>query len=103
MGGGAGIEEKRIPAFGRNDSVLFFAAHKTQVVSLHEKRRRDAGATDRRNLGELRELFCGGDFVDDGLSGGAGIRRGCDRSANHEEIGAGFDCFAWGCGAGLII
>jgi hypothetical protein len=42
---------------------------------------------------KLRELFRGGDFVDDGLRGGARIGRGKNRSANHEEIGSGANRF----------
>lgn len=51
----------------------------------------------------LRDLFRGGDFVDDGLRGGAGVRGSGDRAAYDQEIGAGFDGFRGSRGAGLVV
>ncbi len=51
----------------------------------------------------LRDLFRGGDFVDDGLRGGAGVGGRGDRAAYDQEIGAGFDGLGGSCGAGLVV
>lgn len=48
-------------------------------------------------------LFCGGDFVDYGLGGGAWVGSGGDGAAYDQEVGAGFDGFGGSCGAGLVI
>ena len=51
----------------------------------------------------LWKLFCGGDFVDDGLGGGAWVGGGGDGAADDEEVGAGFDGFGGSGGTGLVV
>ena len=50
-----------------------------------------------------RKLFGGGDFLDDCVDCGTGIRGGQNGAAYDQEIGAGFDGFGRGGGAGLIV
>jgi hypothetical protein len=73
----------------RSSSTLFFAKYR-HIYTIN-KFSKNAG------------LFCGGDFVDDGLGGGAWVGSGGDGTANYEEIGAGFDGFGGSCGAGLVV
>src|SRR6266849_3502494 len=60
---------------------------------------------DWRAYGHERQilLFGGGDFVHDGLRGGAGIGGGEDGPAHDQKIGARANRFAGSCGAGLIV
>ena len=48
-------------------------------------------------------LFCDGDFVDDGLCGGARVGGGKNRAADHEKVGAGANRLLWRSFAGLIV
>src|SRR4029077_16278796 len=58
---------------------------------------------DFRDLKKKIELFCGGDFVHDGLRRRAGVGGGEGWPGPQEEISACTNCFGRGGGASLII
>ena len=92
----------------QDDSVVALDDQQIKIeVGLREKRRQDAGATKSRSKLNGRNLFCGlfggGDFVDDGLGGGAWVGGGGDGAADDDEVGAGFDGFGGSGGTGLVV
>src|SRR5437660_9113920 len=58
---------------------------------------------EERLRGQTSRLFCGGDFVDDGLRGGAGIGGRKNRPAHHQKISARANRFFGRCFARLIV
>src|SRR5712692_796124 len=58
--------------------------------------RKESGVKQQR-------LLRGGDFLNDGLRRRSRIGCRKNRPANHEEIGAGANCFSRRCGARLIV
>jgi hypothetical protein len=57
---------------------------------------------EERIGGQTAELLRGGDFVHDGLRGGARIGRGKNGPANYHEIGTGANRFARRGFAGVV-
>src|ERR1700744_1873708 len=78
---GEGLIEVRLQSeilrCAQDDSVVALDDQQIKIeVGLREKRRQDADATKSRSKLNGRNLFCGlfcgGDFIDDGLGGGGG-------------------------------